>query len=266
VHPIEQLRYVARTSGADASLLVQEAASALAFFADDRAGLLTAARRLLTRQPTIGPLWSLGARMAMADEPRAEARQVIRDHRSDPTADVVVAAVPDGARVLIVGWPDVTVQALLRRGDVSVLVVDVEGQARSVIHRFDRSDIEAEAIDPGRMAGAVEAADLVLLEAGALGPAAAMVDVGGMTAAAVARAVHTPTWLVAGVGRSLPEPYWQALVERGTDPRLPAWLAPHEVIGLGLVDRVATPSGLLLPGELGADTCPFAAELLRPVK
>ena len=42
VHPIEQLRYVARASGADAGLLVQEAASALGVFRHDRPGLVTA--------------------------------------------------------------------------------------------------------------------------------------------------------------------------------------------------------------------------------
>ena len=85
VHPIEQLRYVARASGADAGLLVQEAASALGVFRHDRPGLVTAARRLLTRQPTVGPLWWMCSRLTMAADPWAEARAVIEELRADRT-------------------------------------------------------------------------------------------------------------------------------------------------------------------------------------
>ncbi len=266
MHPIEALRYVARSGGADASLLVQEAASALGFFADDQAGLLTAARQLLHRQPSIGPLWSLSARMTMAVDPRLEARSVVIEHRTDPTHEVLAAQVPDRARVLIVGWPDLAVRGLVQRRDVEVLVLDVEGQSRSAVARFDRADVLAESVDPARVGGAVEASDLVIVEAGAVGTAAALFDVGNMAAAAVAAAARTPVWLVAGVGRRLPEPYWQAIVERTSDPDLPAWLADHEVLGLGLIDRVVTPDGLHLVAELAPTDCPYAPELLRPIK
>ena len=40
VHPIERLRYVARASDADASLLVQESATALAGLGDDPGGFI----------------------------------------------------------------------------------------------------------------------------------------------------------------------------------------------------------------------------------
>ncbi|MEZ5227342.1 MAG: hypothetical protein R2710_11895 [Acidimicrobiales bacterium] len=266
MHPIEQLRYVARASGADASLLVQESASALGFFANDSAGLLTAARRLLSRQPGIGPLWDLAARMATATDPRAAARDAILGHRDDPTPREVAGAIGDGARVVIVGWPDQTVSGLLRRGDVEVLAVDVDGQARSVVHRFDRADVLAESIDPERIAGAIGASDLVIIEAVAVGEAAAIVETGSFTAAAVARATATPIWLVSGRGRHLPEAYFQCIVERTTDPDLPEWLAPTEVIGLGMVDRVVTEHGVQLVAELPSSTTPLATELLRPVK
>ncbi len=247
-------------------MLVQESASALGFFANEPAGLLTAARRLLSRQPGIGPLWDLAARMATATDPYMAARDVIFAHRDDPTPREVVAAVPDGARVFITGWPDQTVTGLLRRGDVEVLVLDVDGQARSVVSRFDRADVLAESIDPERIGGAIGASDLVIVEAAAVGDAAAVVEVGGLAAAAVARATSTPVWLVAGRGRHLPEAYFRCIVERTDDPDLPAWLAPTEVIGLGMVDRVLTESGLHLPAELPVSPTPLAGELLRPVK
>jgi hypothetical protein len=118
-------------------------------------------------------------------------------------------------------------------------------------------------VDPAHVVGAVEESSLVLLEAAAVGPAAALVDVGSVAAAAVARVANVPVWLVAGVGRHLPGAYWQAIVERTADPDVPAFLAPYEILSLGLVDRIVTPVGVQLPGELGVPDCPVAQELLR---
>jgi hypothetical protein len=263
VHPIEQLRYVARASGADAGLLVQEAASALGVFRHDPAALVTAARRLLTRQPAVGPLWWMSSRLIMSDDIWAEARAVIDDLRTDTTGRELAHALPDGATVAVCGWPDVTIEALPRRGDIFVLVVDVEGQGSAVVRRLERSDVEAEDLDAAHLAGAVEEADIVVVEAAAAGPAAALTDVGSLALAATARAVGTPTWLVAGAGRRVPEEYWQAIVERTADRDRPPWLAPFEVVSMGLIDRVVTDRGALLPGELEPVDLPVATELLR---
>lgn len=262
MHPIEQLRYVARASGADASLLVQEAASALGVFGNNPPALITAARRLLTRQPAVGPLWWMCSRMAMSDDAWTEGRQIIEELRSDRTARELAHALPDGATVVIAGWPDIVVEALPRRGDVLVLVIDVEGQGSAVVRRLERSDVMAEEIDAAHLAGAVEDADLILIEAAASGPAAALTDVGNVAMAATAKALHKPTWLVAGVGRRVPEPYWQAIAERCVDADVPPWIAPFEILSMGLVDRFVTPDGVFLPAELGPPDVPVATELL----
>ncbi len=263
MHPIEQLRYVARASGADAGLLVEEAASALGVFDRDPAGLVTGCRRLLTRQPAVGPLWWMASRMVTTSDPRAEAREIVRELRDDATVRELAHALPDGATVLVVGWPGQVLSALPRRGDANVLVLDVEGQGGAVVRRLERADMVAEDIDPARVAGAIEAADLVVLEAAVLGAGAALVDVGNVAAAAVAHASATPVWLVAGVGRQLPEPYFQEIVQRlDADDDLP-WLAPNEILALGLVDRVIGPDGPGRPDDLGAPSCPMATELLR---
>ncbi len=204
--------------------------------------------------------------MATATDPRMAARDAILGHRDDPTPRHVADAVTDGARVVIAGWPDQTVSGLLRRGDLEVLVIDIDGQARSVVNRFDRADVLAESVDPERVAGAIGASDLVIIEAAAVGDAAALVEVGSLTAAAVARATKTPVWLVCGRGRHLPESYFQCVVERTDEPELPAWLSPTEVIALGMVDRIVTETGVHLVAELPPSTTPLATELLRPVK
>lgn len=262
MHPIEQLRYVARASGADAGLLVQEAASALGVFAHDPPGLVTACRRLLTRQPSVGPLWWMSARLAMAAEPRREARALIDEIGDDPTSRHVSREIPDDATILLVGWPAITVSSLPRRGDVEVLVLDVEGQANAVVRRLDRAEMDAESVDPAHVAGAVDDADLLIVEVGAMGDVAALVDVGNLPAVAIARLAKKPVWFVAGVGRHVPEQYFTEIVDRITEPDLPSFINPYEVISLSLADRIVMPDGMILPGELGRCPTPFAPELL----
>lgn len=262
MHPIEQLRYVARASGADANLLVEEAASALSVFGRDPAAMLTACRRLLTRQPVIGPLWWMCSHMVTAADARAAAGRIGRELRDDRAGRHLVDHLPDGATVAIAGWPDMVVAALPRRGDLRVLVVDIEGQGPAAARRLERRDVEAESVDPGKLAGVVEESDVIVVEAGAAGPAAALVDVGSVPLAATARALGKPVWLVAGRGRRVLEPYWQAIVERIDEPDLPRFLAPFEVLSLGLVERVVTADGLALAGELDAPDMPLAPELL----
>ncbi len=254
---------MARASGADAGLLVQEAASALGVFRNDPAGLVTAARRLLTRQPAVGPLWWMCSRLSTTDDVWAEARLVIDEIRQDRTDRELAHSLPDRATVVIAGWPDVIVEALPRRGDVRVLVVDVEGQASPVVRRLDRAEVEAEEVDPARIGGAIEAADIVIIEGAAVGPAASLGDAGCLPLAATARALATPTWLVAGVGRQLPEPYWQAIVERTVARETMPWMAPFEVVSHGLIDRILTADGLHLPAEVPTASVPIAGELLR---
>jgi len=50
VHPIERLRFVARSRGAPAEVLVAESAAALVAFRGDPAGMVAACRRIVDRQ------------------------------------------------------------------------------------------------------------------------------------------------------------------------------------------------------------------------
>ena len=268
MHPIEQLRYVARAGGADGRLLVEEAAGALRIFGDDPAGLLTACKRLLTRQPTVGPLWWLCTRILLSGDPRAEGRSVVAELRSDGTSRNLGHCLPDGAKIGFNGWPDVVVEALSKRGDCSALIVDVDGLGGSVVRRLGRCDVEAEAVDGARMAGLVAEVEVIVLEAGVCGPSAALVDVGGLALAATARVVGRPVWLVAPIGTYLPEQYWQEIVERAGASDQPAFLFQHEIIGLGLVDRVIRHDHEVSGGQLlaAAPDCSVAAELLVPAR
>ncbi len=271
MHPIERLRYVARTSALDLAELVQDAALALGGFADDPPALVTACRSLVDRHPAAGPVWWLASRLLTASDPAAEAWRVVEEVEADTTAETLYRAVPDGACVLVIGWPDAVAAGLGRRGDCRLLVVDAACAFRVRVDRLLRGGLDVEEIPESGIGAAAGCADLVLFEAQALGSGPAEGD-GGLVAASGARAAAavacadgTPVWVVAPVGRVLPTGLWRVLAERVADVPA-AWQEPDELVPLALVDRVVRPDGVLSVTEaVGAPDCAYAPELARPL-
>jgi hypothetical protein len=262
VHPIERLRYVARASGADQALLVRETAHALAAFRDDPAGLVAACRRIIDRHPTSAALWWLCARVLTAPDGQREAWDATDEIDADPTGAELAFALPESATVAVVGWPEVIGDALPRRGDVAVLAVDALGEGTGLVRRLGQVGIDAVDVPPSGLAAAVGASDALLLEAVALGPTGAVVVSGSLAAAAVARHLEVPVWLVAGVGRRLPARMWDALSGRLEGHPDDPWDRDEEILPLELVDAVCTPSGLGSAAEAQAGVdCPVAPEL-----
>ncbi len=263
VHPIERLRYVARASGADHAVLVRETAAALGAFGADPAGMVTACRRIVDRHPASAPLWWLCARVLTAGDPMVEAWHAADEIEEDGTGAELTHALPTDATVCVVGWPELASDALVRRGDLDVLVVDALGEGHGLVRRLRRADMDAVEIPAAGLGAAAAAADLVLLEASAVGPEAFVGVAGSHAAAAVARHAGVPVWLVAGVGRLLPLRMWDALATR-LDEAAEPWDAPDEIAPLDLVDRIAGPEGPQLVAEaLGRTDCPVAPELFR---
>jgi hypothetical protein len=238
VHPIERLRYVARASGAPADDIVQEAAASLAGFADDPASLVTACRRLLDRHPANGPVWWLCARVLTAPDPAEEAWRCLDEHQGDPTANELGHALPDGARVVVIGWPDRLTSALGRRGDLSVRVIDVEGDGPGLVRTLDRFDVPAADVEVTGLAAAVADSDLLVVDAAAIGPATVLAASGSWAAAAVARSEAVAVWVVAGVGRVLPAGTWPAVVRRLGSTATAPWDHEHDHLPLTLVDQL----------------------------
>ena len=269
MHPIERLRMVARAGRDDATLLAREAASALAAFSSEPAGLVTACRALVARQPTCGPVWWLAARVLAAADPTREAWRAAGELDADPTAAVLAAAVPEDATVAVLGWPEQVAAAVARRGDVRALVVDARDEGAGLVQWLCRRDGDAELVPESALAAAVGASDLVLLEAvaagaGGSGTEAGLVAVAGsVAAAATARQLGVAVWAVVGVGRLLAPSLWEAVSAR-VPPTGAPWDADEEIVPLSWVDLVAGPEGLE-PVEvaLGRSTCPPAPELLR---
>ena len=263
MHPIERLRYVARADEDRPSLLVREAAGALAGFCDDPPGLLTACRRMVDRHPTLGPMWWLAARVLCSLNPYEEAWQAADDLEADPTSRVLTGLLPDDGAVLVVGWPEVVGAAVRRAGAITPFVVDGGGQWSGVIHRIERSGLELVEVPEAGVGAAVDACNLVLLEASALGPGGFVAPSGSRAAAAVASAAGVPVWVAAGVGRVLPGRLWEALAGRvDADPE--PWLAEDELISLDLADSVVGPRGNQSAAEaVRRADCPIPPELLK---
>lgn len=265
MHPIERLRYVARAGAVDDRVLVEETAAALAGMHDDVAGLVMSCRRLLERNLASGPLWTLCARVLCAADGEAEAEAVVAELAGDRTVDHLVRSLPDDVRVTVVGWPAVAADALVRRGDLHVLVVDARGEGLALARRLARADVAVDEVDESSLAGAVRASGIVLVEAGAMGPDGFVATVGSYAAGAVAAHAGVPVWVVAGAGRALPLRAWQSLTGRlgaGVGDR--PWDAEVEIVPSSLATTVVGPTGPVAPEAASrrADA-PFAPELVR---
>lgn len=264
MHPIERLRYVARASGADQTLLVRETAQALAAFRDDPSGLVAACRRIVDRHPTSAPLWWLCARVLTAPDGQREAWLAVDEMEADTTSGELAFALPEEATACVIGWPEQVGEALPRRGDVEVLAVDSLGEGSGLVRRLVQAGIDAVDVPTSGLGAAVASSDVLLLEAVAVGPSGFVAVSGSLAAATVARHAEVPVWLAAGVGRMLPARMWNALADRRATRLADPWDLDEEVVPLSLVDRIGGPAGLQVPADaLRRTDCPVAPELFE---
>jgi hypothetical protein len=258
---MERLRMVARASGEDPGALAREAAAALSGCADDPRALVMACRRLVDRQASSGPLWWLAARVVASADPGTEAWISAELLREDVTPAVVAASLPDDPVLTVLGWPEQVTDALRRRGDARVLVVDSLGDGSPLVAALDGIGSDASLVPEAGIGAAVAASSLVLLDASAVGPGGFLAITGSRAAAAVAYTEEIPVWVVAGAGRILPPRLWAAMVDKVTalvDP----WDTDWEVVPLELATAVVGPEGPLPPTEaLARVDCPDAPEL-----
>jgi hypothetical protein len=265
MHPMERLRYVARTSGADPSMLVRQAAAALADVVRvEPVGLVPACRRLIERHVTTGPVWWLAARMLTASDPVEAAWAAAAELEDDPTSRLLAAALPDEGTVMVVGWPDLAAASLRRRGDLEVLVVDAIGEGSALAPRLRDTGMDVALVPDSGVAAAAVVSGLVVIEAFAAGPTGVLAVAGSHSAAAVAGNAGIPVWAVVGVGRALPGALWDALLSRLDEDVDEPWDRGVELVPAGLITATAGPQGLTATSDgLGQTSCPVAPELLR---
>jgi hypothetical protein len=258
--PFDRLRALARYSGDDTELVL-ETADCIADFGPDPTQLVTVCRRLLAHHPACGPLWWLCARVVAAPDPAAAARdagdRLSRDRTSSRLASVL--PFPHDEPIAVLGWPERAGAALAERPDLDVVVVrDAHSSFRLRARGTDELRVrmvdltEALAASPSHL----------LVEVDAICSSAAMVPEG--TSDLLWSLGTSTLWLVAGVGRLLPDRLFEvarAEIERADDPSVDPSV---ELIDLGRVDRVAGPNGLdPLDRFFTRLDCPVAPELLR---
>jgi hypothetical protein len=263
VHPIERLRYVARANGVSPALAVRESAAAMRSFAHDPHALVTACRRMIDRQPGIAPLWWLGARLLTAPDAAVEIRNVLAELADDPTVREIEFALPADAAVVVIGWPDLVGEALLRRGDLQVFVVDAHHEGGGFAARLVQADVACEDVPVEGLAQAVACADLVVLEATAASPDECLAVSGSFAAAAAAYVLGKPVWLALGPGRLLPTNLYRALVARAGYEHEP-WRHDDEPVPIELLTSIVGAQGVVdARAALRDVTCPVAPELLK---
>lgn len=263
MHPIERLRYVARAGEGDPRMLVSETAGALRGLRLDPAGIVVACRRIVERHPTNGPLWWLCAQLLTSADPFERLYELADHVTSDPTPSTLCRELPDDATVVVVGWPDLVAEALVRRGDLRVLVVDAYGEGAGLVRRLEHAELDVALVSPEAAGAAAGCADVVLLEATAVGPELLLARTASRSVAAIGYCDETPVWAVAGRARRLPEVLWDGMLRRLDDADDP-WEHAVEVVPLATVSHVCGPSGVapLASADL-APECPAAPELLR---
>ncbi len=237
----------------------------------DHRNLVVACRRIVERHPAVGPLWWMGARLLVDDDPAELAWALADEIDSDRVERAIASAIPGEASVVTIGWPEVAGEALMRRADVHVLCADANHEASSFMQRLERCDVACDPVPGEWLAHAVESADLVMVEGLAVSERRAIVPIGSRVLAAVAAATDTPVWLVTGVGRRLPSEYVDEIADRAlpvADAEAELGLgysdATVEELALSAVTHVAGRDGVveMAPGALRSET-PFAPELLR---
>ena len=270
MHPIEHLRYIARAHGADPAALVEETAHALGSLYVDPAGVVVSCRRIVERHPFTGPLWWLCANVVASQDAHERVWELADEARTDRTPRHFAEALPDDADIVTVGAPSQVAPALGRRGDVRVLALDVQHTATMFVRQLERRDIEYEPIDAGAAGAAVRTAGanggIVAIEALAADADRIIAPIGSSTIAGLGAAFGVPVWLIAGLGRSLPSMFVDAMVneiDRHLETSL-AWDLDVEVLPTSLVTDVIRPSGRVPmgPPALQPD-CPATADLLR---
>jgi hypothetical protein len=156
VHPIERLRFVARSGWAGPADLGVEAAFALAELAErEPAALLLACRRLLERNPACGPLWWVSARLLCGGDPYAEASRCAEALEDDPTEERLEEAL-EGRRAVHHGGV-----AEVASADVVVIRTDALGPTGMVVDPDDEGLMHA-AVELGAQMWAVAGVGRVL--------------------------------------------------------------------------------------------------------
>ncbi len=261
MHPFEHLRYVARAGDLSQDVLVREAAAALGALASDPQALVTACRRILSKYPIAGALWSMAAHVCASSHPHRAARDFVSELQADTTADHLTAALPESASICLMGWPDFSTERLEERIDVLIHIIDAYGEGAGLCRQLDEQGCDVNEVPLTGLAAVCSNVDLVVVEAAAASPQAAIAASGSYAAAAVGYVAGRQVWCVVGYGRALPPQLFDAAADTIADE---PWQHDEETVPFGLFSHVVGPDGITPAVGWNRTDCPLAGELLRP--
>ena len=258
MQPFERLRYLARWSEDDGPELLSEAADCLAAFGGDAAGLVVACRRLLAHHPSSATLWWLCSQVLAAPDAVDASWTAWQAFTDDRTPARLGSALPfpHDEPVAVLGWPDCIAEGLAERPDLDVVAVRVRGEGDLLSRRLRRLEQPVRVVVESELL-TVEPSHL-LVETSAAGGGSALVPHGAIDLVAAAKSHGSKVWLVAGLGRVLPERLFQSLTRAVGDD------ADTELLSADRVDQVVGPTGLEPPAAFARRMdCAVAPELLR---
>ena len=262
VHPIERLRYVVRAGGVDQLDLAREAADALASLWGEPAELVNACRRILHHHPLAGSLWVLASKVLIASDARGAAMDFVEELHTDLTSNRVAVALPKGATVAVIGWPDVAMESIHVRRDINVRVIDAYGEGAGLARTLMQREVEVTEVPLTGLGQACTTADVVIIEAAAAGPEALIAPSGSYAAAICGLQAGKETWLVVGVGRALPQRLFEVI--QGQLAKQNPLDADEEVVPMAAFTHIVGPNGITPSSFPMREDCGVAAELLRP--
>jgi len=243
--------------------MARETAIALVAFADDDAGLLIACQRILDRQPTAAPLVWLVAHGLGAPDARKALWDAVETLEDDSTMAALAYSLPDDARVATIGWGQAAASLARKRGDVSFIAVDTDGDVEYQVDRLLDNGTNVTVVDPEGTAQALFDATHLVVDLEALGPDQGLAPLGGYAAAAVAHHLGLPVWGVAPIGVSLNDKMYGGLIGRwNKQTGDPLYLRRFEQLPTTLIDQVATTAGVVTTEQASRDSgCPIVPEL-----
>lgn len=267
MHPIERLRWIARSEDEADSTVAAEAAWALGELAlEEEAAVLTASRRLVLRQPASGPLWWACATIleALGGEDVLQAAQRVA---FDLAGDSVSARLTRALRqqlaagdLLGVAPPaETAARALADEQRFAICLLAPYRELRYEMARFGTADVTGYEVEEADEV--LEEASLLLVEPRFASPRHLFVSAGAARAVGAAQRAKVACWAVLGPGRVLSEPLaaTASQLARGEGELLPpsSFEAAIDAQGLGeaaeVLGRGSCPPALALAhlGELG---------------
>ncbi|MGH9105357.1 MAG: hypothetical protein ACRDZX_05875 [Acidimicrobiales bacterium] len=222
---LEELRYLARGWESDGPFPAEEVAGPLAELAEQGPAMLVhACRRLIEHFPGEGVAWWLSARALSSPCPADAIWTAAEELAGDPTARLLVEALPGSAAVSSPGPSYAVARALRRR--------------RHLRHEGPSGGVP-----------------ILVISARAAGPGAVAVEPRAAAGARDAGRAGQEVWAVVERGALLPEALWARLLARAGSRTA---TVAADVVTTGVGDRGAAP----LADLLSTPTCPPVAELL----